>query len=1518
MSGRVVKSGKATVKKILLTVVLLTLIFSLTTACGFMGEEDKKGDGKIPSAEFEIEEIVGLDEFDVDINEKTVSASVSSSTSKFDLGSIKFAGGDELLEYKFYTDESLTEEIKGSEYSLSTGENVFYVTVALKNNPSVKFTYKFVINKEKREGGIEIDIPTVTDDPVIESAEYKYEVPLKTDLTAQELADFIKTNYAEIGAIFVGCGTEEFDNEMDELAKDDNFKIVANMLAESGVSQKTLSSVGLKTAELYDTILSAFKNISNGSGTIEEILKNYLTAENLETIFGTLSGVISEFDADMIITFTDKVLNYGYDGVYNFYLGYNNGTIELTEEEIQGYLNKVGINYDLSLSKELNGKSYIGKILKSNSAVYVIENTLEGIKSVSNADFAALEKTVPLIIEAMENEEGIGGLVSSGTVSYKTLVSAINTLAGFGNVIADGMGDAVRFDTAFNAALEKCFAVGGTKFTGFPTYGWLQTIKFILEKAENVETSVVTDFYLDIDDFSKEQDEDKRNEKLGAFIVKAAEWLNADEGVSQTVLYFVTEFIELISEGIPAEEFVDLWEDATMKPAEEFSADELADIALRIVNAESEYDAVFYGSGMLKINPSESDMKKYVKRYFEYYYFDENIDFDFCDYEFTEKNENIGSIVMSVGATKYLIYVYLYDPADTDKYIITYQVGNRMMTVDTKYWYNDYFCYSGFEIYLFDKETGYSVNIGDYSDVVYTESDFTSVGVSVTSVEYVSDSFGTVRIPVIYVGYDDNEPYVTGINTNTNVWVPLGAELGDIKVELQYNFDNRLQPGEYVSLDDDMFVVSGFDSSVAGEKSMTVKVGKFINVLNYTVISEEYILEHNQFNFYGISQYSDSGEYYGGRFEYDAENGVYSLFSVVMPGEQLEFTVGEQNYDVYTLDGLTKRFANMGIVLTHNFVSVIDNEQRSFDITLSYIGGEVIDVIHIFDYIVKEDQDEAAIRVVKGLEYIYNAVNDANYTGELGIDFDVTAYNGNRGNSSENNIKLNLGRENNAFALYRDNEILAAYESGIAYIDWFGMDLSAISSGIDSLCGNLFEEFCSGAKMLLGELLNPETKDILIAIMSWVTFEAETVNGEVRYKFTFSESNTREIINLLKNVLSSDDARIISKVFEIFESVTGFDFESDFSAEFVFGMNEEGETRYLELSARQDMDKYSLGLRINEFGSSYIELDGTDELIIENKDVTGSIEIIMPKTDINITIDYTLHLGDGFKRQGNSLLSGKAYIEGIFVGEIALTNDALYFDFNLDPYIGSIIDGFGGGAVFRGGTEGFNLCEAINNMFSSGAYGEESAYNAGTSGTAGADNAVSFSVTELLIKVLSENARYLYSINKNTDDYFAGIEIFNSLTSDSLVYVITEILGTIQNGDNYSDSAYDYSEIINRIIDLTESANSTLITEYGLASDFDLAEILFGVNAEEITDKLYLEIGGLGQNSSNEIKFRFTPVVDGGDEDAYLIISVSAEAVFSDESMTVTVPQDAVFDAFTEEDRQNIFGPLLEAIYARQ
>ena len=187
-----------------------------------------------------------------------------------------------------------------------------------------------------------------------------------------------------------------------------------------------------------------------------------------------------------------------------------------------------------------------------------------------------------------------------------------------------------------------------------------------------------------------------------------------------------------------------------------------------------------------------------------------------------------------------------------------------------------------------------------------------------------------------------------------------------------------------------------------------------------------------------------------------------------------------------------------------------------------------------------------------------------------------------------------------------------------------------------------------------------------------------------------------------------------------------------------------------------------------------------------------------------------------------------------------------------------------------------------------------------------------------MIKVLSENARYLYSINNNTDDYFAGIEIFNSLTSDSLVYVITETLGTIQNGDNYSDSSYDYSEIINRIIDLTESANNTLITEYGLASDFDLAKILFGVNAEEITNKLYLEVGGLGQNSSNEIKFRFTPVVDGGDEDAYLIISVSAEAVFSDESMTVTVPQDAVFDAFTEEDKQNIFGPLLEAIYARQ
>ena len=93
----------------------------------------------------EISDIVGIENENIDNQNRKVSFAVNEDCTEFDFGNISFSLSEEIT-YKVYADFELTVEIQGNAV-LSDGENLFYVAVWHNDNEDKKITYVFSINK---------------------------------------------------------------------------------------------------------------------------------------------------------------------------------------------------------------------------------------------------------------------------------------------------------------------------------------------------------------------------------------------------------------------------------------------------------------------------------------------------------------------------------------------------------------------------------------------------------------------------------------------------------------------------------------------------------------------------------------------------------------------------------------------------------------------------------------------------------------------------------------------------------------------------------------------------------------------------------------------------------------------------------------------------------------------------------------------------------------------------------------------------------------------------------------------------------------------------------------------------------------------------------------------------------------------------------------------------------------------------------------------------------------------------
>ena len=151
-----------------------------------------------------------------------------------------------------------------------------------------------------------------------------------------------------------------------------------------------------------------------------------------------------------------------------------------------------------------------------------------------------------------------------------------------------------------------------------------------------------------------------------------------------------------------------------------------------------------------------------------------------------------------------------------------------------------------------------------------------------------------------------------------------------------------------------------------------------------------------------------------------------------------------------------------------------------------------------------------------------------------------------------------------------------------------------------------------------------------------------------------------------------------------------------------------------------------------------------------------------------------------------------------------------------------------------------------------------------------------------------------------------------SASENNLLYLIMQIMTVMAEGNSENNSSLrTYDDLIIAVCQYFEEINTGLISDYELEPDFDILKVLFGAEADIMVEKLYCEV----YYEIGEVRLKFTPVKDGADDEAYLIVSADVALTDSDRSMTVETPDSFEGDEFMWEELDSFVKALLQSLY---
>ena len=337
--------------------------------------------------------------------------------------------------------------------------------------------------------------------------------------------------------------------------------------------------------------------------------------------------------------------------------------------------------------------------------------------------------------------------------------------------------------------------------------------------------------YADYDDYAKEKDEGKKNEKLGYFIADIAAFVRPYydklELVEKNALLNLDKLARFIGIEIDTEEIVSVMIDASAKDADDFTADELKSFANRAILAldDSVADGVNeirvnkYGSILVPVGVSKEDLAKEMASQVQIVFKDGKLGTtlvidDLAAYamDYDASKEGFFDVTLTIEGASAVIECYAYDSSSLSKFTVFDEevkfkgytfIKGQTVSLDS----------DGEYISLKHKDTGRQIQLL----FIFTgleEADTSVAGKTMTFANYENEIMGTIKIPALVCVVDPEnitEDDIQSVYFDYCDILPVNTEIG-IRATIRYGY--LLESYAAVT-------VSGLDNTSTGKKTFT-------------------------------------------------------------------------------------------------------------------------------------------------------------------------------------------------------------------------------------------------------------------------------------------------------------------------------------------------------------------------------------------------------------------------------------------------------------------------------------------------------------------------------------------------------------------------------------------------------------------------------------------------------------------------------------------------------------------------
>lgn len=392
-----------------------------------------------------------------------------------------------------------------------------------------------------------------------------------------------------------GVTTEEFKGMIDTAMSNDSalpnaVKQIMNILFEGEFESTGAMINAIADEVLKEEVLGA---LADTFGYAEGVIE---PEDMINLILHLLKGMMTHVSWQGTVNIYFSPI--GFDSTYNVTDSY----AEIDESAIEEAFENAGLK-DYYDDYYFGGDSDYGKIfarlMNTDDAKVIAASVLRLFDTISTYGVGTtadlLNFAVEVIVSVMdgiESGEGmdLNAIFAGEKFSYKDIVGSLNLLGEIGSevnrVLAADPEFVLSATKLINALLKEDFSLVDFEVDKIST-GILALDRMVFELLQNVTPELMSEIYLDYDDWAKEEDEVLSKQKFGYLCVKiinfvAEEYdlLSADE--KDAIYYSVETVLPETEIAVGAEAFLDILNGWTIKDADAYTAEELSAVADRV------------------------------------------------------------------------------------------------------------------------------------------------------------------------------------------------------------------------------------------------------------------------------------------------------------------------------------------------------------------------------------------------------------------------------------------------------------------------------------------------------------------------------------------------------------------------------------------------------------------------------------------------------------------------------------------------------------------------------------------------------------------------------------------------------------------------------------------------------------------------------------------------------------------------------------------------------------------------